>query len=150
MENVIASCFLIAIVALIIGLSVYKMRKQNKNMTIEEFIDTYHENIIRVLQDVVCIMQINIEEFEDKESYNKAIISTTIEKLKENAGELGIDRTLINLFSTEALTNALYGLFYEEEYKIFSKIGYEAVASNAQLYTEATVMKLKHDNNTIM
>lgn len=150
MENIIASCILIMAVAGIIALTVYKFRKQNKEITIEEFIGIYYENIIAALQDVVELLQINLDEFDDKESYDKAIISTTIDKLKENASEFGIDTALLDIFNTDALTDAIYGIFCEEEEKVFSVIGYEAMSSTPELYNPSVVNKIKHDENDVI
>ena len=145
-ENIVACCILIIAVAAMIALTVYKSRKQNKEITIDQFIEIYYNNIIAVLQDVVSILQINTELFDDKESFDKAIINITITKIVENANELGIDTNLVNLFNTDALTNAIYGLFREEEEEVFSAIGYEAMESKPELYSAGTIAKLKRND----
>ena len=143
--NIIASCIIIVAFVCMIGLAVYKLRKKNKDITMEQFINMYYDNIIDVLQDVVSILQINIEDFDSKESYEKAIIYTTIDKLKGNCVDFGIDSRILSLFNEEALTNAIYGIFDEDKKKVFSVIGYEVVSSTPELYDESTIMKLRDE-----
>ena len=74
------------------------------------------------------------------------IINTTITKIIENANELGIDTNIVNLFNIDSLTNAIYGLFLEEEEEVFSAIGYEVMESKPELYSAGTIAKLKASN----
>lgn len=148
-ENIIASCIFITVIAAIVGLTVYKMKKQYKDFTIEQFIDYYYDNIINALQSVVLLLQINIDEFEDKESYDKVIIATTLTKLKENASEFGIDTKLLNILNIDTLTEAIYGLFCEEEATVFSVIGSEKMNASPALYSTSTIGKVEYEEKCI-
>ena len=44
MESIIASIILTVIMGCIIGLAAYKTYKENKKLTIDEFLDMYYDN----------------------------------------------------------------------------------------------------------
>ena len=141
MENIIAVIiFIIAIVG-IIALAAYKMYKNNnKTLTIDEFLKEYYDNLINALQDVVSLLLIKIDNYPDKETYEKAIISTTLEKLNENCIEFGIDATILNLFDSEILTNMLYNLLHNEEIFIFSStVPKDVMQAKPELYDESVI-----------
>lgn len=140
--NIIAVGILVAAVLAIIGVRIYTMRKNNVNITFDEFISMYSEQIIKVLQDVIVLLQINVEEFEDKETYEKTIISTTIDMLKENSAEFGIDAKLINLFDTDNLTEIVYTIFTGNLVKVFSVIDADKITAKPELYESEVVAAL--------
>ena len=140
--NIIAVGILVAAVLAIIGVRIYTMRKNNVNITFDEFISMYSEQITKVLQDVIVLLQINVEEFEDKETYEKTIISTTIDMLKENSAEFGIDAKLINLFDTDNLTEIVYTIFTGNLVKVFSVIDADKITAKPELYESEVVAAL--------
>lgn len=140
MENIIAAVILIVAMAAIVGLTIHNMKKTNKNLTIDEFLNVYHDELIGVLQDVVALLLINIDEFVDKESYEKAIISTTIMKLEENCAEFGVDTSLFNLFNKDTLTDMLYSLLHSEKLKVFlNSVPKTVIEAKPELYDEVVV-----------
>lgn len=140
--NIIAVGVLVAAVLAIIGVRIYTMRKNNVTITFDEFISTYSEQIIKVLQDVIVLLQINVDEFEDKETYEKTIISTTIDMLKDNSAEFGIDAKLINLFDTDNLTEIVYTIFTGNLVKVFSVIDADKIVAKSELYESEVVAAL--------
>ena len=140
--NIIAVGILVAAVLAIIGVRIYTMRKNNVNITFDEFISMYSEQIIKVLQDVIVLLQINVDEFEDKEAYEKTIISTTIDMLKENSAEFGIDAKLVNLFDTDNLTEIVYTIFNGNLVKVFSVIDADKIVAKSELYESEVVAAL--------
>lgn len=140
--NIIAVSILMAAVLTIIGVRIYTMRKNNVKITFDEFISMYGEQIIRVLQDVIVLLQINAEQFEDKETYEKTIISTTIDMLKENSAEFGIDAKLVNLFDTDNLTEIIYTIFTGNLVKVFSVIDADKIVAKPELYESEVVAAL--------
>lgn len=140
--NIIAVGVLVAAVLAIIGVRIYTMRKNNVTITFDDFISMYSEQIIKVLQDVIVLLQINVDEFEDKETYEKTIISTTIDMLKENSAEFGIDAKLINLFDTDNLTEIVYTVFNGNLVKVFSVIDADKIVAKSELYESEVVAAL--------
>ena len=120
-DNIIAVIIFIIATAGLIALVVYKLRKENNNekVTVEDFLGLYHTNLFNVLQDVVSLLSLNIDDFETKEDYERAIISTTIAKLEENCDEFGINSALFKLVDREVLTNILYNILYTNKVQIF-------------------------------
>lgn len=140
--NIIAVGVLVAAVLAIIGVRIYTMRKNNVTITFDDFISMYSEQIIKVLQDVIVLLQINVDEFEDKETYEKTIISTTIDMLKENSAEFGIDAKLVNLFDTDNLTEIVYTIFNGNLVKVFSVIDADKIVAKSELYESEVVAAL--------
>ena len=80
--NMIAVGVIFVFAAAIIGIRLYKNR--NEKFDMDTFIDTYGDNIIEALQDAILILKINMDEFDSRDEYEKAIIRTTINSLKES------------------------------------------------------------------
>lgn len=140
--NIIAVGVLVAAVLAIIGVRIYTMHKNNVTITFDDFISMYSEQIIKVLQDAIVLLQINVDEFEDKETYEKTIISTTIDMLKENSTEFGIDAKLVNLFDTDNLTEIVYTIFNGNLVKVFSVIDADKIVAKSELYESEVVVAL--------
>ena len=133
--NIIAVGILALAVFAIIGIRIYTIsKKQEKPLTFDEFMNIYGGQLIKVLQDTIVILQININEFQNKEQYEKAIISTTITKLKDHAKEFGIEQDIINLFSTVALTDMLYTFLHWNPVEVFSCLTPHYINDNIELY----------------
>lgn len=138
----VGAAVVVVAVIVIIGIRLYKSHKSGKEVTFDEFIDMYGDQIIAVLKDVIVLLQINIDQFESREDYEKAIISTTIDKLKENAGELGIDAQILGLFDTKALTEIVYSVFSGNIVNIFSVLSGDAISQNSSMYEDEVVVAL--------
>lgn len=140
--NIIAAGILILLLIIIVGIDIYKIRKNNNEITFDQFIDLYGDRVIAVLEDVIKVLQVNINDFEDQESYEKAIISLTIKEIKENSTEFGIDTSIINLFDTDVLTEAVYKIFNNNMVEIFSVLGSSKIGENQSLYKKEVVEAL--------
>lgn len=140
-DNVIAVIVFVAAIAGIIALVVYKMRKTtNQQVTIEGFLDIYYQNLFGVIQDVVSLLSINIENFETKEEYERAIISTTIAKLEENCDEFGISSALFKLVDKKVLTDVLYDILYTNKVQIFfSSLTGKVIETKPELYDKEVI-----------
>ena len=139
--NIIAIGILLVAIIAILGIRLYTLRKNN-DVTFDQFISLYGNQIIEVLKDVIDILQIRIEDFEDKESYEKAIISTTVDIIKENSEKFGIDSTIIDLFDTESLTEIVYNIFTKASVEIFSVVDSNSITKNSNLYEDEVVVAL--------
>lgn len=137
--NIIAIVVLVVVIAAIIGIRVYQYVKKNGSISIEDFCATYSDQIIAVLKDVVVILQINAADFADRESYEKAIIYNTIDKLKENASEIGIDSKIISVFDTDCLTDVIYSIFNDNLIEIFSVLNVQQISENTEIYDESVL-----------
>ena len=141
--NIIATIIVVIAIISIISIRLYTYsKKNNKKITLDAFMDIYGEQIIAMLKDVVLILQINIDEFDSKEEYERVIINTTIDTIKDNCSEMDIDSKIINLFDTEALGDAIYKLFNGEKLNIFSVLKPEDIANNTSIYEEEVVIAL--------
>ena len=137
MENVIATIIFFVLMVGIIGLVVYKMKKTKPDITIEEFIETYYDNLIDVLKDSVKILSVEPSQYNDREEYLKAIINLAIEELNNNCEGFGIDNTLFELFNAEQLTNFLYDILTKNNISIFGdSVSANDANANSELYTE--------------
>lgn len=138
MENVIATIIFFVLMICIIGLVIYKMKKTKPDITIEEFIQIYYDNLIDVLKDSVKILSVDASEYSNREAYLKAIIGLAIEELNNNCEDFGIDNTLFELFNAEQLTNFLYDILTKNNILIFGdSVSVNDANANPELYTEA-------------
>ena len=121
MDNIIATIIFIAAIAGIIALVAYKMYKNNNNsLTVDEFLAVHYDSVVGALQDVVALLLINIDNYPDKESYEKAIINTTIVKLEENCEAFGIGTGIFDIVNKDALTDGLYDILHKEKVNVFA------------------------------
>ena len=128
--NLIAAIIIIAAIATIIGIRIYKGRNSNEPFTIDTFIDTYGDQIINCLQDVIQILEINMKYYESKVEYENAIISCTIDALKENSIGFGIPANIVNIFDTAALTSIIRTVMENSKCDTFSVLTKESVEEN--------------------
>lgn len=141
--NIIAVGILVVAAIALIGIRVYKSSKeQNKPITFDDFIKIYGDQIIKILQDTIVILQININEFPNREEYEKAIISITITKLTDNAKEFGIDPNIVKLFDADALTDVVYTVLHKNPVEIFSCLTPKQVDENKELYEDEVAAAL--------
>lgn len=134
-DNLIAVIIFIVAIICIIAIVAYRMHKNNNIVTVEGFIDIYYNNIFGAIQDVVSLLSIDVDDFETKEEYEKAIISTTVIKLEENCDEFGINSSLFKLVDKDVLTDMLYDILYTNKVQIFfSSITEKTVKIKPELY----------------
>ena len=149
-DNIIAAMIFIIAIAGLIALVVYKMRKDNNKVTIEDFLDIYRINLFNVIQDVVNLLSINVEEFETKEEYERTIISVTISKLEENCDEFGISSALFKLIDKDVLTNALYDILYTNKVQIFfSTLPEKIIKIKPELYDKEVIEAFENAQSVI-
>lgn len=129
-----AIVFFIA-VACVIALAVVKKRRSNKEFTFADFIDENYSKLVNVLGTVVNLLMVNINDYPDKETYERDIIRLTIEKLYTNCDEFGIDSTLLKMINKDTLANTLYDLLHREGVNVFvNNVPVEVIENNANLY----------------
>lgn len=145
MDDNILKLIMISIIvictAIIIAINVYKKIKQpnGSNITIETFIEMYSDNIIMALQNVIYILQLNINDYPDKESYEKDIINKTISSIKENCVNLGINENILNLFNLDTLTEIVQKIFFDNEVEVFSILNANDIMSKKDLYDKEVI-----------
>lgn len=122
MDKYIAIAIFVLVIIGACALIIYRKKKSNKDFTFDEFMETYTVQMLNVLKSVVEMLMINIDEFENADQYEHAIIHTTLSKLEENCKEFGIDTSLFNLVDKDKLTDALHGLLYDNHTMIFSDV----------------------------
>ena len=132
--GLIAGIVIVAAVAVIIGIKYYKQKKSTGvAISFDEFIDVYGQQIVHVLIDVIQLLKLDKGDYEDKSEYEYTVISVAINKLKENSTELGIDKDIIEMVDTEALTSIVQKVLHNELLDIFNEsvecqnIGHEVV-----------------------
>lgn len=129
-----AIVFFIA-VACVIALAVVKKRRSNKEFTFADFIDENYSKLVNVLGTVVNLLMVNINDYPDKETYERDIIRLTIEKLYTNCDEFGIESTLLKMINKDTLANTLYDLLHREGVNVFvNNVPVEVIENNANLY----------------
>ena len=142
--NIIAAVIIIVGMGIIVGIQVYRKFKKNKEMTFEQFVDEYGDAIIKALQNAILVLQVNVEQFEDRDSYEKAIISLTIDSIKTGASDLGIDMSIVNLFDDESLTTIVHAILNKNSTEAFSVLEPSQIAENEKLYDEIVVKTLSN------
>jgi hypothetical protein len=148
MENILATLIFIILMAGVIALVVYKMKHNDPNMSIETFIETYYDNLIDVLKDSVKLLSVDVSDYQDRESYLKAIISLAIQELDNNCEGFGIDTTIFELFDHEVLTKFLYDILHRNNIFIFEEnVPIGAINTNPELFTYVEVNAIVSYNN---
>lgn len=142
--NIIGWILAIISVSIIVGVAVYVTVKRNdgKGITVEEFVMNNSEGIIHALQNSVSILQINIKDFESKDDYERCIIYTTIDAIKDASEDFNVGRTVIELFDIDVLTDLVYSIFNKNLAGIFSVIPAEEINKHAELYREEVVIAI--------
>ena len=131
--------FLLA-VGIVGGIKIYQIYKKNdKKFNLKEFIDTYGDQIIAVLKDVVTFLKTSENEYSSKEEYEKAIIELTIEQVKQNYKEMGIDLKILTLIESETLATIVYDILHGNAIDIFSVLDAEYIVEHKKLYDKEVV-----------
>lgn len=140
--NFIAIGVIFVFAAVIIGIRLYQNR--NKKITMDEFIDTYGDNIVKALQDAVRVLKIEMDDFNSREEYEKTIINTTILSLKNSASQFGIPDEIINLIDTDSLTSIIANCFNENKLNCIDVLGSKTIESHKDIIDPAVVLKSKN------
>lgn len=120
--GLIAGIVIIVAIAAIIGIKYYKQKKSTGgDISFDEFIDTYGQQIVYVLIDVIQLLKLDKGDYEDKKEYEYTVISVAIDKLKENSTELGIDKNIIEMVDTDTLTDIVQKVLHNEVLDIFNE-----------------------------
>ena len=139
----IASIIVIVAVAIIIGISAYRLFKKNSGtdteMTFDTFIATYGDIIISVLKNVIVNLQKNIKDYVNKESYHVDIITNSIDTIKSSCTTLGIPEKILDLFDSEALANIISNILEDNKMEVFSALPSDSIKENENLYDEDVV-----------
>ena len=134
-ENIIAVAVLVLAVGSVLGIRFYKLYKENKNVSFDDFIDLYGDKIVEVLKDSIKLLTIKPENFETKEQYEKAIIKDAVEYIKTNYGELNIDINLLGLvIDNDTLSNIVYQVLHNNYKEAFSILSNDVILHNINLY----------------
>lgn len=140
LDNYIAIAVLISAIIGIVAVVVYRKKQNNETVTISDFINAYHMNIIKALSDVVELLMVNIDSFEDKEDYERAIVTTTLQKIKENCEDFGINPVVLNMVSEEVLIDILYKVLYTDTVQVFiNSLTSQTAIDKADLFDEEVV-----------
>ena len=147
-DNYIAALVLLLCVIICIAVIVYKRKKNNQDISLDTFLSMYQQNLINVLQDVVELLMVNIDSFETKEEYERAIISTTITKLEENCEEFGINPVFFKLINKDMLSDILYSLLYTNKLNIFlNSLSKETAEAAPALFDKEVVAAVENNAN---
>lgn len=137
--NIYAGLIIIIFCAIILGIKVYKNRNRSEKMTIDTFIDTYGDQIIKVLQDVIMVLKVSMDDYNSQEEYETAIISTSINVMKENSVEFGIPAEIVDLLDTDSLTKIIQKVMSENKPDAFSVLDSETITENKRILDENVV-----------
>ena len=153
-SGVTSAIILLFAVACIIALTITRKRRANNEYTINDFIDENYNKLVNVLVSVVNLLMVNVNDYPDKESYERDIIRLTIEKLYTNCDEFGIESALIKMVNKDALANTLYDLLHRESAHVFANNPTEVTENDTELHNEdvldAVILEpadMEFDNN---
>ena len=140
MENIVATLIFIVLMACIVGLVVYKMKKTNPDTTIEEFVDKYYDNLLDVLKDAVRILSVDVTDYANRSEYLTAIINLAIDELNNNCEGFGIDTTMFELFNVQQVSQFLSELLERNNIFVFGDtVTKEQLNSNPNLYSDVEI-----------
>ena len=149
MENIAATLIFIVLMAGIVGLVVYKMKKTNPDTTVEEFVGKYYDNLLDVLKDAVRILSVDAANYANRSEYLTAIINLAIEELNNNCEGFGIDTTMFELFNVQQVSQFLSELLERNNIFVFGDTVTEDDAnSNPGLYTDVEMKAISAKNDT--
>ena len=137
--NFIAAGVIIVAVVAILGIRIYKNSKNGTTYTMDQFIDEFGDNIIEVLKDIISIMKVNMDMYETQEDYEMAVISLTIDSLKDNAEDFGMPGDVVNLFDTESLAKIIKNIFIDNRCDIMSVLDTATIMTNASIIDKEVV-----------
>ena len=138
--SIIGIIVFILAVGIVGGIKIYQIYKKNgKKFNLKEFIDTYGDQIIAVLKDIVTFLKTSENEYSSKEEYEKAIIELTIEQIKQNYKEMGIDVSVLSLIYSNTLSTIIYDILHGNAIDIFSVLDANYIAEHKSLYDEEVV-----------
>ena len=141
--NIIAVCVIALAIAGIIAISIYTMKKNNEEITIESFMNEYSDNIIAILKDFIKIMQVDINNYETKEEYNEALVGLCVESIKDNSTAFGIDHRIVNLFDTCAIVDCVCKILESNKIECFSVLKSNEIVNNEKYFDEEVVVVLE-------
>ena len=140
--NVIASIIFIALLFAMVGLAIYKARKNSKDFSVNKFLNDNYYNLVNAISDAIQILLIKVSDYPDKESYERDIIRVTLEKLDENCEAFGIDSALFKIVDKETLTNLLYTILKSESLSLFlNAVPANVIQENQKLYDNDVVIE---------
>lgn len=138
--SIIGIIVFILAVCIVGGIKIYQIyKKSGKKFNLKEFIDTYGDQIIAVLKDIVSFLKTSENEYSSKEEYEKAIIELTIEQIKQNYKEMGIDISVLSLIDSNTLTTIVYDILHGNAIDIFSVLDPNYITEHKSLYDEEVV-----------
>ena len=138
--SIIGIIVFILAVSIVGGIKIYQIyKKSGKKFNLKEFIDTYGDQIIAVLKDIVSFLKTSENEYSSKEEYEKAIIELTIEQIKQNYKEMGIDISVLSLIDSNTLTTIVYDILHGNAIDIFSVLDPNYITEHKSLYDEDVV-----------
>ena len=138
--SIIGIIVFILAVSIVGGIKIYQIYKRSgKKFNLKEFIDTYGDQIIAVLKDIVSFLKTSENEYSSKEEYEKAIIELTIEQIKQNYKEMGIDISVLSLIDSNTLTTIVYDILHGNAIDIFSVLDPNYITEHKSLYDEEVV-----------
>lgn len=137
--NFIAAGIIIVAVVAILGIRIYKNSKNGKTYNLDQFVDEFGDNIIEVLKDIITIMKVNMNMYETQDEYEMAVISLTIDSLKENAEDFGMPKNVVNLFDTESLAKVIKDIFIDNRCDVMSVLDAATIMANAAIIDKEVV-----------
>lgn len=131
-ENIIAVGILVVGIAMILGIRLYKYKKDGK--TFDEFVNIYGDRIIEVLKDSIRILTIKPENYSTRDEFEKAIIENSLEYIKTNYQSLDIDIEWLGyLIDNDMMTDILYNFLHANYKEAFSILSDEIIKNNSNL-----------------
>lgn len=140
--NLIAGGAIILLCVIIVGIRIYQKYRKNGSITIDEVIEDYGDKIIMVLQDTIEILKMDMSDYSSQEEYETAVISATIDSIKENSVSFGIPEDIVNLLDTDSLTEIVKRIFNNNKVLAFSVLSSEEVITNENILDNEVVFAL--------
>ena len=128
-----------------IGILFYKIhlvKKEKKEISIENVIDEYGDDIVKLLQDFIKILIVDINEFESKEEYIKELVRLCVDSIKSNS-DLAFDEVrIIKLLDTEVIADIVTRVLMSNKIECFSVLTSKEISINRFLFDNDIVEAL--------
>lgn len=141
-ENVVGAVILVLAIAVILVIRLYTSYKDGKRFSLNEFIDLYGDEIVKVLKDSIRILSLKIDNYSSKEEYEKAIIETTVEYIKSNYMTLDVDiGILADIIDSGDIADFVYSVLQKNYKEAFSELSKDIIEGHSELYNKKVLEK---------
>lgn len=108
--EMILSLIMLLSFAILTGLLIFKKSKAS-GQDVNDFLQLYLVDIIRIAQTAINTLKVDRKNYEDDESYKRALASYVARELRILLEKSNVNQTLIQVLTVEVITEFIYSSF---------------------------------------